>query len=161
MELIDWAETERESTCLYLSISGSWTHQVGLISETFSWDMSQLGLRSEAVIVYWFRLGCSVQFWELLLQSTDCNDGEPSMWQHWLHQPVSVATFHLKVVFIRCVRTAQTATASIGLCQCSYRDGLFITDGKINNLTVSIPLIYSFIYWSQCLIKKQRKEALE
>lgn len=85
---------------LYLSISGSWTHQVGLISETFCWDVSQLGPRSEAVIVYWFRLGCSVQFWELLLQSTDCNDGEPSMWQHWLHQPASVSTFHLRYLFV-------------------------------------------------------------
>ncbi len=103
---------------LYLSISGSWTHQVGLISETFSWDMSQLGLRSEAVIVYWFRLGCSVQFWELLLQSTDCNDGEPSMWQRWLHQPVSVSTFHPRYLFV--LREPQIATASIRLCHCSY-----------------------------------------
>lgn len=92
----------RERACF---ICPSWTHQVRLISETFGWDTSQLGLRSEAVIVYWFRLGCSMQSWELLLQSTDCNDGEPSTWQCWLHQPVSVSTFHPRYFVVLCSAT--------------------------------------------------------
>lgn len=92
----------RERACF---ICPSRTHQVRLISETFGWDTSQLGLRSEAVIVYWFRLGCSVQSWELLLQSTDCNDGEPSTWQCWLHQPVAVSTFHPRYFVVLCSAT--------------------------------------------------------
>lgn len=98
----------RERIC---SICPSRTHQARLISETFSWDTSQLGLRSEAVIVYWFRLGCSVQSRELLLQSTDCNDGEPSMWQCWLHQPVSVSTFHLRYFVV--LRSATNSHSSL------------------------------------------------
>lgn len=42
-------------------------------------DVSASGLRSEAVIVSWWRWGRSEQSRQLLLQSADCNDGEPSM----------------------------------------------------------------------------------
>lgn len=149
MKRIDWCACAcltdgRGNHLLYLSISGSWSHQVGLISETFSWDVSQLGLRSEVVIVYWTRLGCSVQFWELLLQSTDCNDGEPSMWQHWLHQPVSASTFHVRYLFLL------WGTASIRLCHLASDSQLLearLTNLQFNFISVSIIKLF------QCLIR--------
>lgn len=148
-EIIDRRRRSEGKHLLYLSISGSWTHHAGLISETFRWDVSQLVLRSEAVIVHWFRLGCSLKFWELLLQSADCNDGEPSMWQHWLHHALPPCMHDCvcecarvcvylssQVGYLFVLREPQIATASIRLCQCSYRAGVSITQSEITNLTV-------------------------
>lgn len=131
----------RESTCS-ACLWGSRTHRVGLICETFSWDMPRLGLRSQAVIVYWFRLGCSVQFGELLLQSTDCNDGEPSMWQHWLHQRVCV--YLSSQVFIRSVRVLNSCCFYTSLSL--FMQGQTpITEAQADTLTVRFhPFIHSF-----------------
>lgn len=149
------------STCLYLSISGImnapsrsnfWDVQLGYVS-IGDWDQ-RLWL---SIGLDWVAQCNSV---ELLLQSTDCNDGEPSMWQHWLHQPVSVSTFHLRYLFVLCAvrKKPQLLYVSVTV---HIGTGLSITDGKINNLTLFTPLVYSLINWSLCVIRNQAKLALE
>lgn len=86
--------------------------------------------RSECVLL---QIARSVQSAELLLQSADCNDGEPSKWPRWLHQSASTLSSGI-------YRAA--ALNSSGCCHC------YAADCPITADTPTLSFIHLFIhYW--------------